>query len=43
MPFVRSSETQLGFQLTRPGKNMAALDTNWAMVENCFSDLQHTM
>jgi len=42
MPFVRSSETQLGYQLTSPGKSTAVLDTNWEMVENCFSALQHT-
>jgi len=41
MPFVQSSETRLGCQLTSPGKSTAELDTNWAMVENSFCDLQH--
>jgi len=41
MTFVQSSETQVGCQLTSPGKSTAVLDTNWAMAENYFSDLQH--
>jgi len=43
MPFARFSETRVESLLTSPGKNMAAPDTNWAMVGNYFSDLQHTI
>ena len=43
MPFVQSSEIQLGCQLTSPGKSTVALDTNWEMVENYFSALQHNL
>jgi len=39
-PSARSSETQLGCQLTSPGRSTAARGTMTGTVENCSSGLQ---